>query len=896
MSVLQESLEAIGYTSGQVAKNFEFVGEAGRIKQADLVVFGDEFRHDLATSCIGIKWLTNCAVEQYLRDFCYLATPLAIFLEPEKIHIFPVKRDQVEVKPVASLCYAEIKGFLTENRLEFSAEFLLRLKKGIRQITFFDVDPTLVQFAEEVTKDLLIKRFEQAIAVGYQSIHGRDKGFCSDLVRSVVRMLAARILEDKGLLKAERCNDGFELVEKARFVFGDYFSIREMQRIGRNVVNAMLEELSSGITYRAFSNEILGYVYENVLVSEEYRKKGGIYFTPRHVAEAIINRLPLEEIPPEERYVLDGSCGSGNLLLAACSRLGALLPREMSFKQKHSYLVEHIWGIDKDEFATEIARLSLILMSLPLADNWRVYQADFLAEDCSRFFPTAPSIIVANPPFKYIRKMARLQVAKRFLFKYLKMLRPGGLLGIILPETFLTNTDCTDIRKEILNNCEVYEIWQLPARMIPLSSMELCVLLLKKQKPRGYPVKIQRVVANKEEIERFKSFGIATFTTILKKQDSWLLNKDFKMISTPLDVIWEKLKQYETLANKVKIVVSGIQKHKAPSGAFCKSYKEGLKLWLQGSTYLSPYTIHWGSQDEKYIDYSKIPRRRSKFEWVYQTVPKVLVNAKRARGSRWRITAAIDRVGYYPSESIHCIIPNDGVSCEEVAALLNSPVVNAWLDSYNISRTILIPVLESVPYPAFTQQQIDRIRDLVTAIEREKHLGTQPEKISTLIYELDGVIYDAYGLSEEEINKLERFLSMGKRPGSERDVFLQVHKQIPEAREGKREKERMWEVIGTVSRVDPDSEILEIEVSELNEGEPFPVRISEDMPGWLLREGVDFIAKIPLRILSSRSRPEELEGLFCDFRPHPYNYLSFEQLKEELFRFVDPELRKFISS
>jgi hypothetical protein len=155
---------------------------------------------------------------------------------------------------------------------------------------------------------------------------------------------------------------------------------------------------------------ILGNIYEQFLgktirlttehhvkVEEkpEVKKAGGVYYTPRDIVEYIVDHTvgeALKETTPskvEQLHILDPACGSGSFLLGAydkllswhldwyaqdAHRVKALKdhritePRtgdyRLTIDEKRRILTNNIYGVDIDDQAVEIAKLSLTLRLL----------------------------------------------------------------------------------------------------------------------------------------------------------------------------------------------------------------------------------------------------------------------------------------------------------------------------------------------------------------------------------------------------------------------------------------------------------------------------------------------------------------------------------------------------
>ena len=56
--------------------------------------------------------------------------------------------------------------------------------------------------------------------------------------------------------------------------------------------------------------------------------------------------------------------------------------------------------MDVDQFASQVAKLSLFLIGLPSGDAWDIRVDDFIASNKESF---APTILIGNPPFKEVR-------------------------------------------------------------------------------------------------------------------------------------------------------------------------------------------------------------------------------------------------------------------------------------------------------------------------------------------------------------------------------------------------------------------------------------------------------------------------------------------------------------
>lgn len=194
-----------------------------------------------------------------------------------------------------------------------------------------------------------------------------------------------------------------------------------------------------------------------VLRSEALKQKEGQFFTPQAVIEAGVRLMQLRF----DDIVLDPACGTGGFLVQAMLDFQRTHPL-MSPVQLSQWAQIHLHGIDKDAIAVKLTKAVMQIAGDGSAhcvrgDSIRTY-------NWSRDFPhLRPNFsdgrftaIVTNPPFgKNLRvsaadsRLAGLDIAKGggedyqdleigllFLERCHQLLRNGGRLGIVLPETY----------------------------------------------------------------------------------------------------------------------------------------------------------------------------------------------------------------------------------------------------------------------------------------------------------------------------------------------------------------------------------------------------------------------------------------------------------------------------
>lgn len=210
----------------------------------------------------------------------------------------------------------------------------------------------------------------------------------------------------------------------------------------------------------------------------------GQFFTPPEVAEFIVS-FALVHLDKAERAI-DPACGEGVFL-------SALL--------KHGF--KEVWGVDIDpnvlnRMSESIKERAKIIIGDALIRSPTLSQVFVLPEN---YFDLA----VGNPPFsaKYGRisdyrlKQYKISKNKRseaievlFLERFISLVRPGGVVGIIIPDGILINKNYEYVRKFILN-FNIIAIISLPRGLFNSNlrvTSKTSILFLKKERNKGSDV------------------------------------------------------------------------------------------------------------------------------------------------------------------------------------------------------------------------------------------------------------------------------------------------------------------------------------------------------------------------------------------------------------------------
>lgn len=277
----------------------------------------------------------------------------------------------------------------------------------------------------------------------------------------------------------------------------------------RRVAAVMLgDDASSGqghLPFRAydFSHipiELLSSIYEQFIAGEGRDAEAGAYYTPIPLVNFVLGELDDMHPLREGMRVCDPSCGSGAFLVQ-CYQLMVERCRpsdgELSPVELRRLLVDHIFGLDREEGACRVTEFSLSLalldqiptetlnqahnFKLPSLHDRNIVQADFFSDEAWQGVEGF-DWIVGNPPWvkaskgvdDHGRALAWMkthqktepvcgnQIAQAFAWKALDHLRSGtgGVVAFVMPAMTLFETQ-EAFRREFFTRVSVFAVANL---------------------------------------------------------------------------------------------------------------------------------------------------------------------------------------------------------------------------------------------------------------------------------------------------------------------------------------------------------------------------------------------------------------------------------------------------
>jgi hypothetical protein len=667
----------------------------------------------------------------------------------------------------------------------YRAKVLGRLP-GARQLDFVDVGLMPLLRAEEGEK--LGKLVEDMTRATLQGL-GRSnpgKAMLRDVFTRVFRLLAGKILKDKDVddFGAIDLQDPSAVLSAVAKHYNAAGADAKLSREWKTALRPASELISTYGNVRVVSPETLAYVYEHTLVSKALRKKLGIHATPPYLVDYIVWQLYdwIREIPVDERHVFEPGCGHAPFLLATMRMLRMEMQGETEHRV-HTYLKSHIHGVEIDNFAREIARLSLTLADIPNPNGWDLKPGDMYASNVLTEEARRCRIMLANPPYEKFTQRERAAYAKarvelsantkaaEMLRRTIPQMPPGACFGVVVPRGMLHSKEAVELRRTILSDFELSEIDVFGDRLFEKSDHEVAVLMGRREKGNSPSGRLWFRRVRNADIEAFRDrFAFSSEESV--DVSRFVANASADLRLAELDVLWGHLSVYPVLGEIATL---------------------GQGLFHKGKTLpLGSWTIHEPADAGDVLGYSNVPADLAIYglpkevginvspSVVDRAVagfltnkPQVLLNYACVSREAWRLKATLDERGHAVTSRFIAVRPTKPeVTALYLWAILNSPLANAYASCHSGKRDILVGTMRKMPVPRWSSAHVAHIgqaamryRTLATSPGQLFDATATPEGIKQALLEMDAAVLRAYGLPARLERQLLDFFSGVERKG-----------------------------------------------------------------------------------------------------------------------------------
>jgi len=215
-------------------------------------------------------------------------------------------------------------------------------------------------------------------------------------------------------------------------------------------------------------------------------RNGGEYYTPRSLIKTIVKVVD----PKIGEKIYDGACGSAGFLVESYNYLTENQSK-LSSKQVEILQNSTFYGKEIKSLAYIIGIMNMILHGIE-APN--IKHVNTLAENINDIQEKDRyDVVLANPPFgagigREIQQNFAIktgETASLFLQHFIKSMKAGGRAGVVIKNTFLSNTDnaSVSLRKLLLESCDLHTVLDLPSGTFTGAGVKTVVLFFEKGKP-----------------------------------------------------------------------------------------------------------------------------------------------------------------------------------------------------------------------------------------------------------------------------------------------------------------------------------------------------------------------------------------------------------------------------
>lgn len=560
------------------------------------------------------------------------------------------------------------------------------------------------------------------------------------------------------------------------------------------------------------ADHILGWLYQAALQGTPEQKQHGQFYTPKPIVDAIAAQtltLTFDEsqsLSSPSFTILDLACGAGGFALKVFEELYQWYankdPRTSSDTLAARILAAHLYLVDNDPRACQLAALNLYIKAKQLAPSCQIYSMNIVCADAlrrwehasfspsteeealnKRFFAKHHDIIIGNPPYivlnrrqipadviasytSYQSAAFKLNTFALFVERGIELLKSQGILGMIVPNTLFTQVYFAPLRQYILMTSRIRSILDTK-RVFDQAFVENCIIVLQREenqreryhnmmkcwmkKPRRVQ-NISRKAVQEPDLKHvpviipqrhFEHAPLKMFNVHIDEQSRALMEKIARE-NPKLGELCESHDGFNPGNAKVKFIVS------EPMDETCRKILNGKDI--------GRYCLNWG---KLYVRYNKqLLTKDDTVRWGHflsLESPKILT-----RQTADRLIGAYDSGEYYVTNSIHTTIMSQGVQevqLKYILAILNSKLMSFYYQKLiaevgQVFSQVKLINLRQLPIKLISEKGQQEIIDLVEQL-------LQPNTPDLIFQEtdayLDHKIYDLYQLTPAEIETIEYY-------------------------------------------------------------------------------------------------------------------------------------------
>jgi type I restriction-modification system DNA methylase subunit len=491
--------------------------------------------------------------------------------------------------------------------------------------------------------------------------------------------------------------------------------------------------------------------------------------------------------------------------------------------EKKRILLNNIYGVDIDLQAVEVTKLSLLIKAmegetstsietslqlfhqrvLPSLDknilsgnslispdfeglgltpkeerkinvfDWKTEFKDIFKDD------TGFDVVIGNPPYgadlfaeKYIREkypyssqMKEINSYLYFTEKALEILKNNGLLGFIIPDTFLLKIQYFPFRKFLFNYVKITEIVETGSVFEQAKATPNVLLFFENTKIKNHTFLRKQLDFNKTITNIL--YDLQNHNWLSKSQLSYFEWNKCYALQIGRFIETEKLNVINKLLNNIQVIplknIDNIQIDRGLEGGKASLLKKKQKSVIPILIPENIYKFHIENLPENYVEETKKP-----FDY-----DRILVIRIRSPKIKQRIIAALETKKRATLKTLQQIffVENSQYDLKYILAILNSRLLNFYCEHFlvdDLNKDFLsnLPIrkidfskeTDRKPYNniVINVEKIINLHEELSKMNIPNQKDNILRKIAFLESEIDKNLYYLYNISYEEIEIIEK--------------------------------------------------------------------------------------------------------------------------------------------
>ncbi|MGL4562835.1 MAG: Eco57I restriction-modification methylase domain-containing protein, partial [Brevinema sp.] len=397
-------------------------------------------------------------------------------------------------------------------------------------------------------------------------------------------------------------------------------------------------------------------------------------------------------------------------------------------------------------------------------------------------------VVVGNPPYIFARNNMFTEQQKNYYYKHYPiseyqlntylmfterastLVKAKGLVGYIIPNNCLTINSFDRFRRFLVDEMSYLHIVNSFDKVFSGANVDICILIFGKE--------YQHTTRHSMGELRNGAFQLVSgdFTELLTK--NYIINttqcldpnNPVPKIMDKMNELSKPLSQYVTVSDGLKMYEEGKGKppqtgeEKATNKYFANlKQDDSYQKMLLGSD-VKRYNLEWSDNWISYGEWLAAPRKKELF-----LEPRILVRQVIAKYP-YLINAVYTTEPLFNEQSVKIIREFEQIDSLFVLGIINSKITSFWLDNalFKSSRKlfprVVIKDIEQFPIPTLdlTNKKDKALHDdlvskvqLMLELQKDDKNDTTKLQIEALDRQIDRLVYQMYGLTEDEIRVVE---------------------------------------------------------------------------------------------------------------------------------------------